>query len=221
MNHTLIVIPLPIEHEAFLLRLRELGHELKTVQVGSLRVTEAPKLGWKIAIGVHGKTQFAVHTQYLLSQYPDIKAVVCAGAAGGMDEKVSVLDVVVAKKTIEHDYRLRFIKQPDPVFNGDEKMLTKLKTYQLPNFKIHFGIIASGDEDIVDSARAAELKAQTGALAVAWEGAGGARACKFNNIPYLEIRGITDVASSNSTVDFTTNVKSAMSNVCDALLEVI
>jgi nucleoside phosphorylase len=55
-------------------------------------------------------------------------------------------------------------------------------------------MIASGDEDIVTIERAAELHTQTGAVAVAWEGAGVARACLFSQIPYLEIRGITDTA---------------------------
>ena len=43
---------------------------------------------------------------------------------------------------------------------------------------------------------------RTGALAVAWEGAGGARACHFSGIPFLEIRGITDSADSDAASDF-------------------
>ncbi|MBY0386094.1 5'-methylthioadenosine/S-adenosylhomocysteine nucleosidase [bacterium] len=218
MDQILVLNPLPVEHEAFLARLRELKYELSTAQVGSLRVTEVTKLGWKIAIGGHGKTQFGIQTQYLLSQLTNIKTVVCAGAAGGISPEVSVFDVVVAEKTIEHDYRLRFIKRPNPVFYGDETLLTKVKTFDPPNFKIYVGAIASGDEDIVDSSRARELQKQTGALTVAWEGAGGARACKFNNIPFLEVRGITDDADGAATVDFSTHVKFAMKNVCDVLL---
>lgn len=53
----------------------------------------------------------------------------------------------------------------------------------------------------------------TGALAVAWEGAGGARACHFSGIPFVEIRGITDRADSDAASDFEANLGSAMGNV--------
>jgi len=59
---------------------------------------------------------------------------------------------------------------------------------------------------------------RTGALAVAWEGAGGARACHFSGIPFLEIRGITDSADSDAASDFGANLEGAMRNVA-ALFE--
>lgn len=221
MDQTLILNPLPIENEAFLVRLRELGHELKTSQIGSIRVVEVEKLGWKVAVGGHGKTQFAIQTQYLLDRCRGVSDVICAGAAGGISPDVSTFDVVVGEKTIEHDYRLRFVRKPDPIFLGDDKIIAKIKNFQPANFKIYFGAIASGDEDIVDASRASELQKQTGALAVAWEGAGGARACKFNQIPFLELRGITDDADGAVASDFAVNVELAMKNVCDVLLNVV
>ena len=86
------------------------------------------------------------------------------------------------------------------------------------DFRVHFGIIASGDEDIVARTRAQQLKDQFGATAVAWEGAGGARACAFIGIPFIEIRGITDVANDDAPEDFNENLQTAMRNVAHVLL---
>ena len=57
----------------------------------------------------------------------------------------------------------------------------------------------------------------TDCLAVAWEGAGGARACQFNQKYYLELRGITDTANHQAAIDFEANLMRAM----DSLAEVV
>ena len=72
---------------------------------------------------------------------------------------------------------------------------------------------ASGDEDIADSKRREAIRKKTGALAVAWEGAGGARACKFSGVPFLEIRGVSDRADRLAAVTFLLNMKRAMKGV--------
>ena len=46
--------------------------------------------------------------------------------------------------------------------------------------------------------RARQLHASTDALAVAWEGAGGARAAAFSQVPYVEVRGISDMADHDT-----------------------
>jgi hypothetical protein len=51
------------------------------------------------------------------------------------------------------------------------RMLRHAATHPL-GFRVTFDIIASGDEDVVTAARAAEIRAQTGAVCVAWEGSG-------------------------------------------------
>ena len=48
---------------------------------------------------------------------------------------------------------------------------------------------------------------------VAWEGAGGARACTFSNIPFVEVRGVTDTADHNAPTDFERNLEVAMESI--------
>lgn len=84
-------------------------------------------------------------------------------------------------------------------------------------FKLHFGGIASGDEDVVDAKRRSECQQLSGALAVAWEGAGGARACAFSQVPFLEIRAIVDNANEDGPRDFRVNLRMAMQNLAQVL----
>ena len=144
-----------------------------------MKTYHIPRLNAVLALGGHGKTQFAIQTQFYIHHFGNIDSVFCVGCAGAIDQKVSILDVVIAEKTLEHDFKLKFISRALPAFAGDLKLLAKFSKLKLDGFQIHIGILASGDEDVVDLVRAKEIKEQTQALAVAWEGAGGARASKW------------------------------------------
>ena len=86
------------------------------------------------------------------------------------------------------------------------------------DFKVWFGPVASGDEDIVTAKRSRELQEATGALVAAWEGAGGAKACRFSETPFLEIRGVTDTANHNAATDFRANMEIAMDHVTSLII---
>jgi adenosylhomocysteine nucleosidase len=130
-------------------------------------------------------------------------------------EELWVGDVVVATQTVEHDIENRFGEPLLPRFNSPAKVLQELRSVaeRCDAFRVHFGPIASGDEDVVDTDRREALHGLTGALAVAWEGAGGARACEFSEVPFIEIRGVTDQADNDAASDFQANLGSVMENV--------
>jgi adenosylhomocysteine nucleosidase len=156
-----------------------------------------------------------VRTQHLLDTDPGWDAVICAGAAGALADDISTGDIVVGTETVEHDIKNQFGKPRLPRFGGDEIAIKSLRQAALahPSFRTHFGPIASGDEDVTDDERKRVLRKWTGALAVAWEGAGGARACHFSRVPFVEIRGATDSADKNAAHDFEVNLPGVMQNV--------
>ena len=51
------------------------------------------------------------------------------------------------------------------------------------------------------------------------EGVGGARACGFSEVPYLEIRGVTDTADHEAPVVFDVNLNIVMKNIAFLLYE--
>jgi adenosylhomocysteine nucleosidase len=211
----LIVIPIQAEIDCFLQSCTDLGFPTETAKFGRLPVVQLPEQGITVAHGGLGKVQFALQTQHLLDACSDWDVVICAGAAGALVDALSPGDVVVATQTVEHDIRNKFGKPLLPRFRSAETMLAALREELSVRtaFTVHFGPIASGDEDVVHPERRRAIHQLTGALAVAWEGAGGARACHFSGVPYIEVRGITDHANSQAAADFKMNVTSAMRHI--------
>jgi adenosylhomocysteine nucleosidase len=186
-----------------------------------LRIDAAYIPGWRalVASGGHGKTQFAVQARYLIDRFPSVELVICAGAAGSLAPDLSVGDVVVGTKTVEHDYRQLFATRPLPRFPGHGPSIDALRRSArgIGGFHVAFDVIASGDEDIVTSERAQEIRDQTDAAYVAWEGSGAARAALFNGIGSLEIRALTEAADKEAPQRFDANLPIAMANLASLL----
>lgn len=213
-QNILIVTPLQEEYSDLCHSLAELDLEAYGARVGKLDVHCFSQINVTLTRGGHGKTQFGIQTQHLLD-HAKFDLVICAGAAGALAPEVKVGDVIVATNTLEHDYNIKFSNRPKPQFAGDIKSIEQIKALDLSdaNFKVHFGIMAGGDEDVVEVTRGAELYKAHNALAVAWEGVGGARASAFSEVPYLELRGATDTADHEAPIVFDTNLKIVMKNI--------
>ena len=186
-----------------------------------LKIDAAYIPDWRalVASGGHGKTQFAVQAQYLIDRFRSVELVICAGAAGSLAPDLSVGDVVVGTETVEHDYRQLFATRPLPRFPGYGPSIDALRrsAQGVHGFHVAFDVIASGDEDVVSSKRAEEIRKQTGAACVAWEGSGAARAALFNGIGSLEIRAVTDAADKEAPQRFDANLPIAMANLASLL----
>jgi adenosylhomocysteine nucleosidase len=210
----LTVIPMQKELDNFMRGCTEQGILSETSRLGRIPIIYLPDLDVTLATGGLGKVQFAVQTQHLIDSGKNWDVVICAGAAGALDNKLSVGDVVVGSQTVEYDIHNKFGKPLLPRFNSAEFIVEDFTNAKIDDnsFKSYIGAIASGDEDIVDKTRRHEVKKLTGALANAWEGAGGARASYFSNIPFVEIRGITDNADETAAQDFEKNLPITMRN---------
>lgn len=219
MTQNLIMVPTKLEQDGLLAALGEAGLAQEEITIGTHNATSFPEVGLVVALGGLGKVQFAVQTQYLIDRVEGLAVVLCVGAAGALAPGLRHGDVVVATETVEHDIR-KFSRPLVPRFESDGTLRDEFASLarELRAFDIHFGPIASGDEDIMSDIRKQELREQTGAVAVAWEGAGGARACQFSNIPYLELRGITDSAGDTAESEFFTNLERVMANLAELLV---
>jgi adenosylhomocysteine nucleosidase len=215
----LVITPTQKELNFLLRGCDTLGFKTQNSQVGKLPVAQHLDLGITLSCGGVGKAQFAAQTQHLLDSCADWGLVMCAGAAGGLVDEVTIGDLVVATATVEHDYKNRFSQRHIPKFDGAPAAIADLRRIKFPAaFRVHFGIAASGDEDVVDGERRKVLAQSTGALVVAWEGAGGARACAFSGVPFVEIRGVTDTACQNAPSEHEANVEMVMHNVAMLLV---
>jgi adenosylhomocysteine nucleosidase len=218
--NTLVIAPIKAECDGFLKYCIEQGYAIEEKEIGRSQVSCIPALHLRLSQGGLGKVQFAIKTQYLLDLEDGWDLVICAGAAGGLVDTVAVGDVVVGTATAEHDFVNRFGKRRIPTYRGASQILQELRQVHMDDeeFTVHFGKIASGDEDIVDEDRRKEIHEFTDALAVAWEGIGGARACAFNHVPFVEIRGITDVANAEARTSFKANLERVMAHVATLIV---
>ena len=210
----LVIAPIPQELEVLARVFDERWGRHRERDTGRLGVREYAA-GVALAQGGFGKAQFAATAQHLLDHLPDVGLVVCAGVAGALAESVRVGDVVIGTATLEHDFHSVLFRGEPPRFEGSRVHIAELRRVGdlAEGFQVHFAPVASGDEAIVDAARRAEVHARTDALAVAYEGAGGARAAAFSDVPYLEVRGISDMADDNFLDHFEANLPGAMENV--------
>jgi len=220
MIQHLILCPLSHETKALREYLQELGHTAQPMSIGKQGAWSLPSLSAVLAVGGHGKAQFAATSQFLIQNINTLKLLICAGVAGALDLQLTHGDVVVGQTTVEHDFRLKFKKQDLPEFHGSQIHIQKL--VELKTLSTHIGKIASGDEDILNRERAQEIYDQTGgAIAVAWEGAGGARAARLSDLDYLEIRGISDLCDGQTLEDFKIHFHGAMKAVAQTLEQIL
>ncbi len=215
----LAIVPTQREMGFFDAALRQTSDRTIAEKVGTLVITRFPELWVATALGGLGKAQFAAHTQHLIEN-DEWDLIVCAGAAGALADDLAVGDVVIATETIEHDIRNCFGPPQMPRFETTAPVLDRCREVMQLNgdFVIRYAAIASGDEDVVDEDRRTEVRTRTGAIAVAWEGAGGARACRLSGVPFVEIRGISDGANSSAAGDFVANLPLVMRNVSSVVV---
>ena len=212
----LVVAPIPQEFDVLTAAFGERWGAHQERDTGRTVVREYPAAAVALAQGGFGKAQFAATTQHLLDHLREVDLVVCAGVAGALTEAVRLGDVVIGTATLEHDFHSVILGGAPPRFEGSATHIDELaRNDEIASgpFRVHFAPIASGDEGIIDARRRAEVHARTEALAVAYEGAGGARAAAFSQVPYLEVRGISDMANDDFLEHFEANLPSAMANV--------
>ncbi len=150
-----------------------------------------------------GKVNAAAGTAAMLMQLqPD--CVISTGVAGGIDEQLRVMDVVVGTEMCYHDVTCGLDYDPGqvqglpPYFPGDSRLAT---TAQQLNTEVRMvpGRICTGDQFITDRQQLYGIKAMhpTG-LAVDMESAAIAQVCHLWGVPFLSLRIISDTPGKSS-----------------------
>ncbi len=180
-----------------------LKQELKSL-ISVLNGVEENSDGYKykdlqFVVGGLGKLKFSLNTyKYSLKYQPE--RVYAVGSCGSLKE-LEPLEVVFVHKVIEHDFRSSFMEPPEYINNSSE--FTDLKRVSC----------ASGDVDIVTDEAKKGLLSKVNADIVTWESAGFFSAFDYLEVPYAEIRVITDCANESVGEDFKKNLSLGMQKI--------
>ena len=145
-----------------------------------------------------GKVNAAVSTTEMIRRFnPD--AVISTGCAGGIDPSLSVMDIVVADRCVNHDVDLgeewgleKGHMQGMPYFfNSAETLVNAAKAIGDPS--IHIGLICTGDQFITDESDLKVIKETfPQGLAVDMESGAISQTCYIFGVPFLSFRVISD-----------------------------
>ena len=206
----------------------------ETIHHGTLTVTKGELFSHSVILAKSGvgKVNSAMNTQYIIDKFmPDI--IINTGVAGGLALDLKVGDVVVATSLVQHDfdasafgyakgYICNGIEPDKPTLFHSNKALIETLERAIPD--LHKGIIATGDTFVASKEKKQEIIELFGASAVEMEGASVAQVASANNIPFIVIRAISDLADGTkmgTQNDFEKTMAKISSDTVEILLKTI
>ncbi len=146
-----------------------------------------------------GKVNATIGTTELIRNYSP-KYIISTGVAGGIDQCLSVMDVVVSEQTVYHDVWCGMgcehgQIQGFPTFFEATQNLVKaaVSLNAKQDSKIHKGLICTGDQFITSREELNIIKTKfPNGLAVDMESCAIAHTCHIYGIPFVSFRIISD-----------------------------
>lgn len=178
-----------------------------------------------------GKVNAALVTTLLVDRF-SCDVIVLSGVAGGVDPALAIGDVVVADRVIQHDCgrveagvlhryqsgHVSFINPTDEIgYRPDAGLLRRVRDclagVPLPAIpesvggsgrpcRLVFGTVLTGDQFVHCDGTRVQLHGAFGASAVEMEGGAVAQVCDTAGLPWLVVRALSDLAGSDSAMDF-------------------
>ncbi|WP_418906477.1 5'-methylthioadenosine/adenosylhomocysteine nucleosidase (plasmid) [Borreliella turdi] len=175
-----------------------------------------------IATGV-GKINTALWTSYIISKYK-ISHIINAGVVSGIysnkNKFIKIGDVVISTEAISYDFNLhRFgyeighVPEHPKKFKANTTLIQKASKIKISNVVSYLGLIITGDQ-FIDHQNFQEIPEEfESAIAIDMESAAMAQVAYNFKIPFIIIRGISDIVNNeNNYDDYKKFLKKASSN---------
>jgi adenosylhomocysteine nucleosidase len=157
--------------------------------------------------------------------------IVNVGVAGNLSKYNTFGDVVIATDLVQHDMDvvafgipLGQVPRMDVfAFQPSELFLKVANLIKIPDAKIILGRIVSGDQFICDVTKATFLADHFNAVACEMEGAAVAHVCHVNNVPFLIVRALSDMAGheGDAVHSYTTLIDMAASRSSEVVRQLL
>ena len=176
-----------------------------------------------------GKVNATRTTQILIDKL-DVKEIINVGSAGALNEELSIGDIVIADKLIQHDFDITAFNHNKGYITGvgdyiytDKELIDKFRNsankIEDKSYKINVGTIASGDIFCTDIKMKDKIRSKFNADCVEMEGAAIAQVCYLDKIPFIVIRSISDSPNGNNAITFDKFVELASKRCANILRE--
>lgn len=221
-----IICAMTVEAEGLI----ALCSDTKTEEIYGMSFTMGRMHGKDVVIVVCGvgKVNAAMCTLALIERY-NPSAIINSGVAGAVSPLVTIGDLVVAIKSVEHDMNTTALGDKQ----GEVSFPEGTKTYfecdkdisrilfeacrTIPDTTTKNGIVASGDIFISDRKQRLRINDRFGAIACEMEGAAIGHVCSRCGVPYGILRAISDDLDENKGMDFVKFTKLASSKTVAAI----
>jgi len=181
-------------------------YDLKKDKVKDIYTCEFDDKRIVVAMSGVGKVNSALMTQYIIDKY-EVDAIINSGVAGGINNNLNVMDIVISEYATYHDFEPVSIMEsyvPDKGRMRANTTLLNLSKKVISDMGIdnyHYAPICSGDMFVQDENIKNNIHIKTGAICVDMESASIAHACRLNNIPFISIRTISDMANGGEYLE--------------------
>lgn len=168
-----------------------------------------------------GKVFAALCAEAMILKY-NPECIINSGVAGGVERKLDIGDIAVAKDVVQHDMDTTALGDPKGLISGiniinipcsaalTEKMLTAA---DLCGFNAMCGTLATGDIFCAKGSLALEEMRKTfNPLTTDMEGGAIGQVCYVNATPFVVIRSLSDRADENADTDYTENLRRSSEN---------
>ena len=165
-----------------------------------------------------GKVNAAACTQMLIDLF-DVKMIVNTGAAGSLDSRINIGDIVVSTEVIQHDLDVTKVFTSDKLLHD---LAVSCSHEANPDVTVYEGLILTGDQFISGQEKKNWLIDTFHGLCAEMEGGAIAHVASLNEVPFLIIRSISDKADGSATMDYTQFSKMASyhsARLVEALIE--
>jgi adenosylhomocysteine nucleosidase len=184
-----------------------------------------------------GKVNAALCAQIMIDRF-SADCLINTGAAGGIgaDGELAVGDFVIGTEAVQYDfdvtafghakgYMCTGVQHEQPtIYHSDPLLVAAVErsaTKWLPQFKLKNGRIATGDTFVSESRVKNELWQDFQATAAEMEGAAIAQTATANDIPFVIVRAISDLADDSAATSYDEFEKEAAGISANIVIELL
>ncbi|MBR2875280.1 MAG: 5'-methylthioadenosine/adenosylhomocysteine nucleosidase [Clostridia bacterium] len=170
-----------------------------------------------LAVSGVGKVNASICVQTLINVY-NVDFVINSGIAGSLQDKASHLSVVVSDVVYYHDIDFLIFNNNYPGTNRFYADKTQTENFIKCNPTAVLGGIVTGDKFVSSGVEKAEIVKKGNAICVEMEGGAVGHVCFVNDVPFMVLRCISDMADDNATTTYEDFETIAANKIADMVI---